>query len=102
MNLELNEAIELIQKVNNNQDDVRVIVFPSSVFIKPIADVKNENIEVGTQNFHTEPKGADDVDDVAGLEDVRLQLGADLEIARGGEAHGESSGRFVPGCGARE
>jgi len=58
MNLELNQAIELIQGVENNQDDVRVIVFPTSLFIKSVVDAKNVNVEVGAQNFHTEPKGA--------------------------------------------
>lgn len=58
MNLELNEAKELIQGIKNSQDDVRVIVFPSSVFINAVAEGKNDRVEVGTQNFHTEPKGA--------------------------------------------
>lgn len=58
MNLELNEAKDLIKGIKNYQDDVRVIVFPSSVFINVVAEGKNDNVEVGTQNFHTEPKGA--------------------------------------------
>jgi len=58
MNLELNEAKDLIKGVKNSQDDVRVIVFPSSVFINAVAEGKNDKVEVGTQNFHTEPKGA--------------------------------------------
>lgn len=58
MNLELDQAIELIQEIENKQDDVRVIVFPTSVLIKSVADAKNEGVEVGSQNFHTEPKGA--------------------------------------------
>ncbi|NRA10373.1 MAG: triose-phosphate isomerase [Crocinitomicaceae bacterium] len=58
MNLELNEAKELIQGIKNTQDDVRVIVFPSSVFINAVSEGKNEGVEVGAQNFHTEPKGA--------------------------------------------
>ena len=58
MNLELNEAKELIQGIKNSQDDVRVIVFPSSVFINAVAEGKNDRVEVGTQNFHTELKGA--------------------------------------------
>jgi triosephosphate isomerase len=58
MNLELNEAKDLIKGIKNSQDDVRVIVFPSSVFINVVAEGKNDNVEVGTQNFHTELKGA--------------------------------------------
>ena len=51
MNLELNEAKELIQGIKNTQDDVRVIVFPSSVFINAVSEGKNEGVEVGAQNF---------------------------------------------------
>ncbi|MFT6981320.1 MAG: triosephosphate isomerase [Crocinitomicaceae bacterium] len=58
MNLELNEAKELIRGIKNSQDDVRVIVFPSAVLINAVAEGKNNRVEVGAQNFHTEAKGA--------------------------------------------
>lgn len=58
MNLELNEAKELIKGIKNPQDDVRVIVFPSAVFINAVVEGKNDKVEVGAQNFHAEPKGA--------------------------------------------
>ena len=60
MNLELNQAVELVQGLNNGFEasDVRVIVFPPSIYIKSISDVNAASVEVGAQNFHAAPKGA--------------------------------------------
>lgn len=60
MNLELIEAEQLIQDMNLivSNENVRVMVFPTSVFIKSVSDTKIEKIEVGAQNFHTESNGA--------------------------------------------
>lgn len=61
MNLGSEEAEMLIRDLNSklsNNNDVRVIVFPSSIYIKTVSDIKSDQLEVGTQNFHAEPKGA--------------------------------------------
>jgi triosephosphate isomerase len=59
MNLELGEAKNLIQGVSGHSmpNDVRVIVFPTSVYINAVAN-NAEGVEVGVQNFHWEQKGA--------------------------------------------
>lgn len=59
MNLNLDEAKELVQRVkeNNNTENVTVMMFPPALYV---ADVAKEagNIKVGTQNFYFEEKGA--------------------------------------------
>ena len=59
MNLNLNDAKALVQKVNqqNNREDVTVMMFPPALFVADVAS-EAEGIKVGTQNFYFEEKGA--------------------------------------------
>lgn len=60
MNLDLNQAKELIQSIDKklSSSDVKVMLFPSSVFVKSLVDIRKGNYEIGVQNFFTEEKGA--------------------------------------------
>lgn len=59
MNLSANDAKELISGLNGEQfpSDVRVIVFPTSLYIQSVASLSS-NIEVGCQNFSDQDSGA--------------------------------------------
>jgi len=59
MNLNANSALNLINGLSENYlpSDVRVIVFPSSVFIGQVVEASS-GIEVGCQNFSNEDSGA--------------------------------------------
>lgn len=59
MNLNADSALSLINGLSENSlpSDVRVIVFPSSIFIDKVVSVTS-GIEVGCQNFSHEDNGA--------------------------------------------
>ncbi|XOV68498.1 MAG: triose-phosphate isomerase [Fluviicola sp.] len=59
MNLNLDEAKALVQKVNekNTREDVTVMMFPPALFVSEVA-AETDRIKVGTQNFYFEEKGA--------------------------------------------
>ncbi|MDX2361607.1 MAG: triose-phosphate isomerase [Crocinitomicaceae bacterium] len=60
MNLEDNQAFDLVVGLNEklNDGDVRVILFPSSIYILPIAKMNKGAFEVGAQNFYPQESGA--------------------------------------------
>ncbi|MDA9881323.1 MAG: triose-phosphate isomerase [Crocinitomicaceae bacterium] len=60
MNLKLDEAIRLVEvlKINHIESDVRVVLFPPSVYIDTLSHRIDDHIELGVQNFHAEAKGA--------------------------------------------
>lgn len=59
MNLKLSEAKELVQHIKENAptNDVKVMMFPPALFVSEVASQAG-NIQVGTQNFYFEEKGA--------------------------------------------
>ena len=59
MNLSAKDAKELISGLNSEQfpSDVRVIVFPTSLYIQSVASL-SKDIEVGCQNFSDQDAGA--------------------------------------------
>jgi len=58
MNLDYEGAIELIKSLKKSElnDTTRVVVFPSSLFLKPVIDLAE--VEVGVQNFCANDNGA--------------------------------------------
>lgn len=60
MNLSNDEAIELIEGLNSevNNDEVRVVVFPTSIFASEVVAHSGAQIEVGLQNFSANSNGA--------------------------------------------
>ena len=61
MNLQLNDAIQLIDDIGSNSKDlsgVELMVFPPALFLLEIAKIKNE-LTVGVQNFY--PKETSDM-----------------------------------------
>ncbi len=60
MNLNLSEGLNLVEGIEamNKNNEVRVIVFPPSLFAHAIAQKVGNGIEVGVQNFHPEQSGA--------------------------------------------
>jgi len=60
MNLQLNDAIQLIDEIVDNSKDlsaVELMVFPPALFLLEIAKIKNQ-LTVGTQNFYPKESGA--------------------------------------------
>ncbi len=60
MNLQLNDAIQLIDDIVSNSKDlsgVELMVFPPALFLLEIAKIKNE-LTVGVQNFYPKESGA--------------------------------------------
>lgn len=59
MNLSAKDAKQLISDLNDEQfpSDVRVIVFPTSLYIQSVASLSS-NIEIGCQNFSDQDAGA--------------------------------------------
>lgn len=60
MNMEGQQAFDLVEELNDkvNESSTRVIIFPPSLFVQPIARMKKSTFEVGVQNFHPEMSGA--------------------------------------------
>lgn len=60
MNLEGEAAFLLIDELNRrvNANSTRVVVFPPSLFVQPIARMRNAPFEVGVQNFNPHKSGA--------------------------------------------
>ncbi len=60
MNLESDEAFQLIDELNTEleESDVRVIVFPPSLYVLPLSKMNKGSYEVGVQNFYTAESGA--------------------------------------------
>ena len=60
MNLDLEQSLQLIEGLNTKEfkNDVRVIVFPPSLFLQPISAVCDGSFELGVQNFSENEKGA--------------------------------------------
>lgn len=60
MNLQFNEGVELVNGIlgGSKPADVNVMVFPTSVFTKTLADRANGDIAVGVQNFSQKESGA--------------------------------------------
>ena len=60
MNLDIDESDKLIRELNTEKfdSDVRIILFPPSLFIDRISNIIESNIEVGVQNFSNNDNGA--------------------------------------------
>jgi triosephosphate isomerase (TIM) len=60
MNLESEEAFQLVESLNEkvNNDNVRVILFPPSLYILPIVKMNKGKYDVGAQNFFIKDSGA--------------------------------------------
>lgn len=60
MNLNRNQALELATAVINHTipEDVRVMLFPSSIFASEVASIAGSKADVGVQNFFYETQGA--------------------------------------------
>lgn len=60
MNLNAQDAQKLMSELNNAvfDEEVRVIVFPPSLYVERLAELSNSKIDVGTQNFHQKSSGA--------------------------------------------
>ena len=60
MNLNANQSAALFSEITSsfiNNTDLRVVVFPPSLYVKELLDV-DSNVFVGVQNFHPESNGA--------------------------------------------
>lgn len=60
MNLNANQSAALFSEITSsfiNNTDLRVVVFPPSLYVKELLDV-DSNVSVGVQNFHPESNGA--------------------------------------------
>ncbi len=60
MNLEFNEANDLVKEIckNRTEDGVRTIIFPSHLYIQTAKENTSNGVEVGVQNFSNEKAGA--------------------------------------------
>ncbi|HNV43985.1 MAG: triose-phosphate isomerase [Spirochaetes bacterium] len=61
MNLNLNEAIELVEKLKNSCSNARddILICPSFVYLQKVGElIKDSNILLGAQNMYFEKKGA--------------------------------------------
>lgn len=60
MNLDLEQSLELIERLNAKEfnSDVRVIVFPPALFVQPISALSEGGFEIGVQNFSHYDNGA--------------------------------------------
>jgi triosephosphate isomerase len=60
MNLNVSEAEALVNGVNSAEldDDVRVILFPPTLFVDRVSNAKKGTVEVGVQNMHQTDSGA--------------------------------------------
>jgi triosephosphate isomerase len=60
MNLNANQSAALFSEITSsfiNNTDLRVVVFPPSLYVKELLDV-DSNVSIGVQNFHPESNGA--------------------------------------------
>ena len=77
MNLSANEAKELMSNLNEKSfpNDVRTIIFPSSIYVDSIASTAN-NTEVGVQNFSEYDNGAFTGEvSIEQLKSIRVNIG---------------------------
>jgi len=60
MNLEKEPAFDLVNQLNEKieQSSVRVIAFPPSIYVLPIAKMSQGKFDLGVQNFYTKSAGA--------------------------------------------
>ena len=60
MNLDINQAFDLVNQLNEKMQssNVRAILFPSALFMLPIVKMNKGKYEVGIQNFYTQESGA--------------------------------------------
>lgn len=60
MNLVGEEAFNLVNELNERVKDgeTRVVLFPPSLFVQPIARMKKSTFDVGVQNFNAQESGA--------------------------------------------
>ena len=61
MNLEFQEAAELLEKLGDQKNDfgdVEVVVFPSTLYLSNFAFVLDERFKLGAQNVHSSNSGA--------------------------------------------
>lgn len=60
MNLDSKEASDLLIELNDklSASDVRVIIFPPSLYVARLAEQSSALLDVGVQNFHHEQSGA--------------------------------------------
>lgn len=60
MNLDLEQALQLAKSLNDKtkETEVRVILFPSALFVHAISELSNGKYEVGVQNFYCKDSGA--------------------------------------------
>lgn len=60
MNLELDGAIELVHNIldDDKPEDVRIVLFPPSLFLYPIAMLNDGSFDLGAQNFYVKDSGA--------------------------------------------
>lgn len=60
MNLDIDQSVKLIKELNTEKfdSDVRIILFPPSLFIDRISKVIESNIQLGVQNFSNNDNGA--------------------------------------------
>ena len=60
MNLENEQAFDLVEQLNAKIRDTstRVILFPPSLYVKPISKMNKGKFDVGVQNFYTKDAGA--------------------------------------------
>ena len=60
MNLDIDQSVKLIRELNTEKfdSDVRIILFPPSLFIDRISKVIESSIQLGVQNFSNNYNGA--------------------------------------------
>lgn len=60
MNLTSKAVFDLVGALNDQMDpnDVRVVLFPTSLYVLPVSKMNTGKFDVGVQNFHFEEKGA--------------------------------------------
>lgn len=60
MNLESEQAFNLVDELNEKIEEtsVRVLLFPPSLYVKPISKMNKGKFELGVQNFYTKDAGA--------------------------------------------